>query len=61
MRPYWCPSAALLFERLTPTGNTSDVLVALITGAVLMIVGGVAELPFGVKAGRMRLEGIANR
>jgi MFS family permease len=48
-----------LFGRLVPTGNTSDVFFALAIGAVLMIVGGVIEIAFGVKAERMRLEGIA--
>ena len=48
-----------LFGRLVPTGNTSDVFIALIIGAVLMIIGGVAELLFGVKAERRRLEAIA--
>ncbi len=32
---------------------------ALALGAVLMIAGGIAEILFGVKAERMRLEGIA--
>jgi hypothetical protein len=35
------------------------VFVALIIGAVLMIVGGLVEIAFGVKAERRRLEGIA--
>ncbi|MBV8988706.1 MAG: hypothetical protein JO372_09120, partial [Solirubrobacterales bacterium] len=48
-----------LFGRLIPTGKTSDVFFALAIGAVLMILGGVAEIAFGVKAERMRLEGIA--
>jgi MFS family permease len=48
-----------LFGRLVPTGNASDVFVALAIGAVLMIIGGVVEIVFGVKAERMRLEGIA--
>ena len=48
-----------LFGRLIPTGKTSDVFVALAIGAGLMIVGGVAEILFGVKAERRRLEGIA--
>jgi MFS family permease len=48
-----------LFGRLVPTGKTSDVFVALVIGAGLMIAGGVIELVFGVKAERMRLEGIA--
>jgi MFS family permease len=48
-----------LFGRLVPTGKTSDVFVALAIGAVLMILGGLAEIAFGVKAERRRLEGIA--
>jgi MFS family permease len=48
-----------LFGRLIPNGKTSDVFFALAIGAVLMIVGGVAELVFGVKAERRGLEGIA--
>jgi MFS family permease len=48
-----------LFGRLVPTGKTSDVFVALVIGAVLMIVGGVIEIAFGVKAEGRRLEGIA--
>ncbi len=48
-----------LFGRLIPTGKTSDVFVALAIGAGLMIVGGIAEIAFGVKAERRRLEGIA--
>jgi hypothetical protein len=42
-----------------PTGNASDVFWALAIGAVLMIIGGLAEIAFGVKAERRRLEGIA--
>jgi MFS family permease len=48
-----------LFGRLIPTGKTSDVFVALVVGAVLMIVGGLGEIAFGVKAERQRLEDIA--
>jgi MFS family permease len=48
-----------LFGRLIPTGKTSDVFVALAIGAGLMILGGLAEICFGVKAERQRLEGIA--
>ena len=48
-----------LFGRLIPTGKTSDVFVALAIGAILMIIGGVVEIAFGVKAERRRLEGIA--
>jgi hypothetical protein len=48
-----------LFGRLIPTGKTSDIFVALIIGSVLMILGVVVELFFGVKAERTSLEGIA--
>src|SRR5947209_3781879 len=48
-----------LFGRLIPTGKTSDVFVALAIGAGLMIIGGLVEILFGVKAERRRLEGIA--
>jgi MFS family permease len=48
-----------LFGRLIPTGKTSDVFIALAIGAILMIIGGLAEIVFGVKAERRRLEGIA--
>jgi MFS family permease len=48
-----------LFGRLVPTGKTSDVFVALVIGSILMILGGLAEILFGVKAERRRLEGIA--
>jgi MFS family permease len=48
-----------LFGRLIPTGKTSDIFFALIIGSVLMIVGGLAEILFGVKAERRSLEGIA--
>jgi MFS family permease len=48
-----------LFGRLIPTGKTSDVFFALLLGAILMIVGGLAEIVYGVKAERRRLEGIA--
>jgi MFS family permease len=48
-----------LFGRLVPTGNTSDVFIALAIGAVLMILGGVTEIAYGVKAERRRLESIA--
>jgi MFS family permease len=48
-----------IFGRLVPTGNATDVFYALALGAVLMIVGGVVEIVFGVKAERKGLEGIA--
>ena len=48
-----------LFGRLVPTGNTSDVFFALSIGAILMIVGGLVEIVYGVKAERRGLESIA--
>jgi MFS family permease len=48
-----------LFGRLVPTGNASDVFIALAIGAVLMIIGGIVEIVFGVKAEQRGLEGIA--
>ncbi len=48
-----------LFGRLVPTGNATDVFWALAIGAILMIIGGLVEIAFGVKAERRRLEGIA--
>ena len=48
-----------LFAPMVATGKASKVFEALAIGAVLMIVGGVVELVFGVKAERRRLERIA--
>jgi MFS family permease len=48
-----------LFAPMIATGKTSEVFKALAIGAILMILGGIAEIAFGVKAERMRLEGIA--
>ena len=48
-----------LFGRLIPTGKTSDVFFALSIGAILMIVGGLVEIAYGVKAERCGLESIA--
>jgi len=48
-----------LFAPMVATGKASKVFEALAIGAVLMILGGVVELVFGVKAERRRLEGIA--
>ncbi|MHB8658010.1 MAG: MFS transporter [Solirubrobacteraceae bacterium] len=48
-----------LFGRLIPTGKTSDIFFALSIGAILMIVGGLVEIVYGVKAERRSLEGIA--
>jgi hypothetical protein len=48
-----------LFAPMVATGKASKVFEALAIGAVLMILGGIAELVFGVRAERRRLEGIA--
>ena len=49
----------LLFAHLIESGKTSQVFVGFAIGAVAMIVGGVAELFFGVKAERTSLESLA--
>jgi MFS family permease len=49
----------LLFADLIESGKTSHVFVGFMIGAVAMILGGVAELFFGVKAERQSLESIA--
>jgi MFS family permease len=48
-----------LFAPLIATGKASEVFKALAIGAGLMILGGVTELAFGVRAERRGLEGIA--
>jgi len=48
-----------LFAPMVATGKASKVFEALAIGAILMIIGGIVELFFGVKAERQRLEGIA--
>ncbi len=48
-----------LFGPMVATGKTSQVFLALAIGAGLMIVGGLAEIAFGVRAERRPLEGIA--
>jgi MFS family permease len=48
-----------LFAPMIATGKYSEVFKALAIGAILMILGGVTELLFGVRAERRRLEGIA--
>lgn len=48
-----------LFGRLIPTGKTSDVFFALAIGSALMIVGGLCEILWGVKAERRGLERVA--
>jgi MFS family permease len=48
-----------VFNRLVETGSYVNVFYAFGLGAVMMIIGGVAELVFGVKAERESLESIA--
>jgi hypothetical protein len=48
-----------VFSRLINTGSYVQVFYALGLGAVMMILGGVAELIFGVKAEGQSLESIA--
>jgi MFS family permease len=48
-----------IFSRLINTGSYVQVFYALSLGAVMMILGGVAELLFGLKAERQSLESIA--
>jgi MFS family permease len=49
----------LLFAHLIESGKTSHVFVGFMIGAVAMIVGGIAEIFFGVHAERKSLESIA--
>ena len=48
-----------VFSRLINTGSYTNVFYALALGAVMMIIGGAAELLFGIKAERTGLESIA--
>jgi MFS family permease len=48
-----------VFNRMIETESYEQVFLAFGLGAVMMIIGGVAELLFGVKAERQRLESIA--
>jgi MFS family permease len=52
-------SGPLLFSSLVGTGKVPDTVLAFCIGAVLMILGGIAELILGVKAERRSLEDIA--
>ncbi len=49
----------LVFQALIQTGDYTKAALALILGASMMIVGGIVELIFGVKAERQTLENIA--
>jgi MFS family permease len=48
-----------VFSRLINTGSYYQVFLALSLGAIMMIIGGVAELLFGIKADRRSLESLA--
>jgi len=48
-----------VFSRMINTGSYEQVFLALTLGAVVMIIGGLAELMFGLKAERQSLESIA--
>lgn len=48
-----------IFSRMINTGSYEQVFLALGLGAVMMILGGLAELAFGVRAERVGLESIA--
>jgi hypothetical protein len=48
-----------IFSRLINTGSYQQVFIALSIGAVMMILGGLAELVFGVKAEGESLEDLA--
>ncbi len=48
-----------LFAPMVATGKTSKVFEALAIGAGLMVIGGIVEIAFGVKAEQRRLESIA--
>jgi MFS family permease len=49
----------LLFGHLIASGSQDQVAIGFFVGAVVMAIGGVAELLFGVKAEQMQLEDVA--
>jgi zinc transporter ZupT len=49
----------LVFQALIQTGKYGSAELALLLGAGMMIVGGIVELIFGIKAERQTLEDIA--
>ena len=49
----------LLFGHLINTGDAGNVAIGFYIGAVVMAIGGIAELLFGVRAEQRSLEGIA--
>jgi len=48
-----------IFNRLVLSGSYTQVFYAFALGAIMMIIGGIAELLFGVRAERQSLESIA--
>lgn len=52
-------SGPLIFSALVSTGKTIDTTVAFVIGAALMILAGLVEIPFGVRAEQRSLEDIA--
>ncbi len=52
-------SGPLLFSSLVGTGQPADTALAFVIGAGMMILGGLAEIFFGVRAERQSLEDIA--
>jgi MFS family permease len=52
-------SGPLLFSHLVSTGKVPDTVIAFSIGAGLMIIGGLTEIIFGVRAERQSLEDIA--
>ena len=49
----------LIFERLASTGDPSQVMIGFLIGAVVMAIGGIAEIFLGVRAEQQGLEDIA--
>ena len=52
-------SGPLIFERLAATGDPSQVMIGFLIGAVVMAIGGIAEIFLGVRAEQQSLEDIA--
>ncbi len=50
----------LLFAHLIESGKTSQVFIGFMIGAVAMVIGGIAEIFFGVEAEQKSLESIAS-
>ena len=49
----------LIFERLASTGDPSQVMIGFLIGAIVMAIGGIAEIFLGVRAEQQGLEDIA--